>query len=147
MAHSSSNANALPEARLNVLRAVLAEVTNASKSPKPVKSDVDLLSILRKRAASSRASAAEFAGANRPDLQKKENNEVDVLDEYASEVELVGEQEMIEAITEAISRLQNEGKPANVPSTLKLLVGPEGSLSKKPVDKGSLASLVKSLLP
>ena len=130
-------------ARLSVLRAVLAEVTNASKTSNPIQTDVGLLSLLRKRAASSRAAAAEFSAANRPDLQEKENAQVKVLDEYASEVKVMSEEDVKTAIAQVSNQLKDQGTQPTLPSVMKLLVGSEGSLAGKPVDKASLATLVK----
>ena len=39
--------------RLNVLRALLADVTNSAKTSNPIKTDMQLLSLLRKRAAAA----------------------------------------------------------------------------------------------
>ena len=140
------NAHVLCLFRLGVLRGILAEVTNASKSPKPVKTDLDILAMLRKRTTSSKAALADFAAAKREDLQDKENAQLRVLDEYSSEVAVLGEDEMEAAISEATTRLKSEGKEARLPDILKLLIGPGGSLTGKPVDRGSLAELVKTSL-
>ena len=124
----------------------MADITNASKSPKPIKTDLELLSIFRKRSAASRAAAEEFAAANRQDLREKETAQVAILDEYASKVEVVGEEEMSGAIENTAMWLKGADKAVDLPSILKLLVGPEGSLAAKPVDRGSLVYLVKTFL-
>ena len=71
-------------ARLNVIRGLLAEVTNASKTSSPYTSDVHLMKLLRKRTEASKAAAHEFESAKRDDLRDKELAQVAVLEEYAA---------------------------------------------------------------
>jgi len=69
--------------RLSVLRAVLAAVVNASKTDAPIKTDVQLVVLLRKSAAKSREAAAEARMAGREDLAEKEEAQAKILEEYA----------------------------------------------------------------
>lgn len=136
----------LTPGRLNVLRAVLAETTNAAKTSNPLRTDVQMLALLRKKAASSRAAAQEFGSANREDLQSKEMAQVAVLEEYASGVETVGEEEVTEAIQSVLGKMRTEGKSVNIGSVLKELLGPEGALQGKPVEGKEVARLAKGLI-
>ena len=58
--------------RLNVLRGLLAEVTNAAKTAQPLDSDMKLLGLLRKRTSAANQAAKEFSDAGRQDLTEKE---------------------------------------------------------------------------
>src|SRR3954471_6261859 len=47
-------------ARLSVLRSLLADITNASKTSSPITNDVALLALLRKRISASQTATDEF---------------------------------------------------------------------------------------
>lgn len=131
---------------LNVLRALLAEITNASKTSSPIKTDLQLLSLLRKRAAASRTAVQEFSAANRVDLKDKEEAQVAVLEEYAGEVDTVGEEEITRVVGELIGRMRTDKKKVDLGSVLKALVGPGGGFDGKPVEKAEVAKIVKGML-
>ena len=132
--------------RLNVLRALLAETTNASKTSTPFKTDIQLLSLLRKRAAASKSAAQEFDAANRDDLRDKEVAQAAVLDEYASGVEIIGKDEITEVVAKTIGKMRTDGQITNAGSVLKALIGAGGELDGKPVDKAEVATIVKGML-
>lgn len=71
---------------LSVLRGILADVTNASKTPAPIKTDRQMIKLLQKRVKASKDAASQFAAAGRQDLTGKEESQVAVLEEYASQV-------------------------------------------------------------
>lgn len=131
---------------LNVLRALLAEITNASKTSNPIKTDIQLLSLLRKRAAASRSAAQEFSAANRADLSDSELSQVAVLEEYASGVETVGEEEIKKVVAKVIDQMRTKGHAVNAGSLLKALVGPGGEFNGKPVENAEVAKVVKRML-
>lgn len=128
--------------RLNVLRALLADVTNASKTANPITTDVQLLSVIRKRSSASRDASAQFAAAGRKDLVEKEDAQSRILDELAGEVETVGKEEMEKAIREAIEQTKAQG-PVILGQVMKALIGEGGSLAGKSVDRKELAAAVK----
>lgn len=132
--------------RLNVLRAVLAETTNASKTTSPVRTDIQLLSLIRKRIAASKSAAEEFSAANRDDLRDKEQAQVVVMEEYAAGVETVGQDEITEVVARIIGKMRTDGLIVNTGSALKALVGPGGEFEGKPVDKAEVARIVKRML-
>lgn len=132
--------------RLNVLRSLLAEVTNAAKTSSPIKSDMQLLSLLRKRAAASKAAASEFQTAGRADLREKEEAQSSVLEEYAGGVEVVGEDEIKRVVTERIQYLKSEGMKLDIGSVTKALLGPGGDFDGKPVERGDVAKEIKAVL-
>ncbi|KAI4126783.1 MAG: hypothetical protein LQ347_004833 [Umbilicaria vellea] len=132
--------------RLDVLRALLAEITNASKTSSPIKTDLQLLSLLRKRAAASRTAAREFSAANRTDLKDKEDAQVAVLEGYAGEVDTIGEEETTRVVGEVIGKMRNDEKKVDLGSVLEALVGPGGEFDGKPVEKAEVAKIVRGML-
>lgn len=132
--------------RLNVLRAVLAETTNASKTSSPIRTDMQLLSLLRKRIATSKSAAEEFSAASRDDLRDKELAQVAVMEEYASGVETVGQDEIAEVVARVIGEMRTDGQAVSMGNALKALVGPGGEFEGKPVDKAEVARIVKGML-
>ena len=86
--------------RLAVLRSLLAEITNASKTPKPVSNDAALYSLLSKHIKASQAAIEEFEAAKRQDLVEKEQGQVDILEGYLGRIEVVGEEEIREIVKE-----------------------------------------------
>ena len=131
---------------MNVLRAILAETTNASKTSTPIKTDIQLLSLLRKRIAASRSAAQEFGDAKRDDLRDKELAQVAVIEEYASGVETVGQDFIAEVVARVIGAMRTNGQILNMGTVLKALVGPGGELDGKPVDKAEVARIAKGML-
>lgn len=131
--------------RLNVLRTLLAEVSNSAKTSNPIKSDLQLLSILRKRAAAAKSAGDEAKAAGREDLMEKEQQQAAVMDEYAGSVETMGEDEIREAVKVVVDGL-GEGGAKNMGQVLKQVIGPGGSLEGKPVDRAEVARIVKQVL-
>ncbi|TVY12497.1 Altered inheritance of mitochondria protein 41, partial [Lachnellula arida] len=80
--------------RLLVLRALLSQTLNASKTSSPINTDMQMLSLLRKSSAQSRAASEEFKRNGREDLARKEEDQIRVLEEYAGGVSVVGEEEV-----------------------------------------------------
>ncbi|TKA31277.1 hypothetical protein B0A50_02122 [Salinomyces thailandicus] len=133
--------------RLNVLRSLLADVTNAAKSPTPLSTDVQLLSLLRKRAAAGKAATEEFKTAGREDLVEREESQVKVMEEYAGGVETVGGEEIRGAVVSAVEAMrQAEAKAVQMGEVMKKVLGPGGGLEGKPVERGEVARVVKEIL-
>lgn len=132
-------------ARLNVLRAILSDTTNASKSPSPIKTDIQVLALLKKRIASSKAASEEFAQANRGDLKEKQDAEIAIMDEYAGQVETFAEADIAKAVEQAYKTLKETAK-INVGTMLKELFRPGGTLDGKAVEKSQVAKMVQDML-
>lgn len=137
--------------RLSVLRALLADITNASKTTSPVSTDLHLLALLRKRIAASRSAADEFKAANRPDLAEKEEAQIKVLEEYAGTVSeaaggAISEADIRDAVSKVVEAVKGEGAKADVGTVLKRVLGEGGSLAGKLVERGEVAKIVKELL-
>jgi uncharacterized protein YqeY len=131
------------QARLSVLRSVLADITNLSKTSSPVKDDLALLSLLRKRIGSAKGAVEEFSKANRADLVDKEQKQVDILEEYASGVKTVDVEEVRIAVKSAIQSLKAEGGKLVLPEVLKNAIA---ALEGQPVQKSEVVRLVKEEL-
>lgn len=134
--------------RLNVLRAMITEYNNAAKTSSPIKTDLQLLSVLKKRKAASEAAAAEAKQANRQDLEEKQMQEIKVMDEYAGDVKLLPEDQVREAVQQAVDAMKSatpsvDLKPGLV---LKDLFKPGGALEGKPVDKSQAARVVSEIV-
>lgn len=127
--------------RLDVLRGIISEVTNAAKSSKPIHTDGQMINIIRKRMKSSASAAAEFSNAKRDDLQEKERKQIAVLEEYLPSHH-VDEEEVTSAIQRVIGELRTERKDATQGMIMKALVGPGGILDGQNVDKKDVARLV-----
>lgn len=129
--------------RLDVLRGLISDVTNAAKTSKPVTTDVQMLQIVRKRVKSSEAAVEEFQNAKREDLKDREVAQIAVLEAYISESGSMGEDEIAKAIQDVIGRMRSEEKTVNQGSVMKSMVGPGGTLAESTVDKQVVAKLVK----
>ena len=105
-----------------------------------------MLSLLRKRAAASKAASEEFSAANRDDLREKEDAQIAVLEEYASGVDTVGQEEITEAVTRIIGQMRTDGHTVNAGTVLKAMFAPGGELDGKPVEKAEVARIAKGML-
>jgi uncharacterized protein YqeY len=130
-------------ARLSVLRSVLADITNQSKTPTPIKDDLNLLSLLRKRIGAAKGAVEEFKKADRTDLVEKEQKQVDILEEYASGVKTVDTEEVRTAVKSIVEKLKGEGGKVVLPEVLK---GAMAALEGKPVQKSEVVRIVKEEL-
>lgn len=128
---------------MNVLRAVISEANNASHTSSPIQTDLQLLALIRKRIALAKDAGQQFLEANRPDLKEKEDAQIAVLEEYASQVQTMSTEEIQSAVSQAISQLQGEGKKTDVGSVLKTLFAPGGILDGKPAERAEVARIVK----
>lgn len=129
---------------MNVLRAIISETNQQASGPNPIKTDLQVLAMLKKKKAASQNAAKEAEDANRPDLKEKQGKEISILDEYAGTVQLVSVEELKAAVTATIEKLGEAGK--NQGKIMKELLQPGGALDGKPVDKTQLAGVVKESL-
>jgi len=134
------------KARLSVLRSVLADITNQSKTPSPIRDDLALLSLLRKRIGAAQGAVEEFKKADREDLVEKEQAQVDILKEYASGVKTIDVEEVRRAVKSVIGSLRGEGKKVNLGEVLKAALGPGSVLEGRPVQKSEVVRVIKDEL-
>lgn len=133
--------------RLNVLRSLISDVNNSTKTSNPIKTDMQLVSLLRKRAAAAKDAGDEFKAAGRDDLVEKEEAQATVLEEYAGSVETMSANDIKDAVNKVIEEAKAvaQGK-INMGDVLKKLMGAGGSLEDKPVDRSEVARAVKQAL-
>jgi len=134
--------------RLAVLRSLLTQTINASKTSSPVTTDLQMLALLRKSAAASRMALDEFRSAGRSDLADKEDRQLQVMEEYAGAVETVGEEEIRSAVARVIDKMKaDQADQARLPmgEVLKRVFAPE-VLGDKPVERGEVVKIVKDIL-
>lgn len=131
--------------RLSVLRSLLTQTLNASKTSSPINTDIQMLALIRKSANASRAAQEEFKGAGRIDLAEKEENQVKIMEEYAGGVEVVGEEEIRETVRRTVETMRAEGAKMQMGEVLKKIFSP-AVLGDKPVERGDVAKIVKQIL-
>ncbi|KAM3067422.1 hypothetical protein ACMFMG_011571 [Clarireedia jacksonii] len=131
--------------RLSVLRSLLSQTLNASKTSSPINTDMQMLALIRKSANAGRAASEEFRGQGREDLAEKEEMQVKIMEEYASGVETMGEEEIRSTIKTLVDSMKAEGAKMQMGDVLKRLFAPE-VLGEKNVDKGEVAKLVKQVM-
>ncbi|KAL2134786.1 hypothetical protein VTI74DRAFT_10860 [Chaetomium olivicolor] len=132
--------------RLSVLRAVLAATLNASKTDKPIKTDAQLVSLLRKSAGKAAEAAAEARAAGREDLAEKEEAQQKILEEYASSAggREVGAEELRQLAASRKAALLAEGVAENALAgqMMKRFFMPGGELDGATIDKKEAAKII-----
>ncbi|KAH6607201.1 hypothetical protein Trco_003514 [Trichoderma cornu-damae] len=130
--------------RLSVLRSIMSADLNASKTSSPIRTDVQLVALIRKLQKSAHDAVADARAAGRDDLVQKESRQISVLDEYiaGSGVQTLGDAEMRALINEAVEAARGAGAAG------KSLMGDvmkrvNVALEGKDVDRKSVAALVK----
>jgi uncharacterized protein YqeY len=131
--------------RLSVLRGILSQTLNASKTSNPINTDMQMLALLRKSANAGRAAQEEFKGAGRMDLVEKEENQIKIIEEYAGGVEVVGEEEIRDTVRRTVEAMKAEGAKVGMGDVLKKVFSPE-VLGEKMVEKRDVAKIVKQIL-
>ncbi|KAF2188725.1 GatB/YqeY domain-containing protein [Zopfia rhizophila CBS 207.26] len=129
--------------RLAVLRSMLAEITNASKTPRPITTDAHLMSLLLKQIAASQKAVAEFESVKRDDLVEKEKGQIAVLGEYVDGIPRVGKQEIEEMVGRVVEEVRVKGG--------KLQLGPVmgkmmGEIQGRPVDTEEAKKIVEKAI-
>ncbi|KAF4973849.1 hypothetical protein FZEAL_9195 [Fusarium zealandicum] len=132
--------------RLSVLRSILSANLNASKTSTPIKTDVQLVALIRKIQKGASDASAEAKAAGRDDLVQKEEEQIKVLNEYAanSGVQSLGEAELKALVQDAVEASKAAGVQAKaiLGDVMKRLAG---ALEGKDVDRKELAKMVKEL--
>ena len=132
--------------RLAVIRGLLNEVTNANKTSSPITSDLQLLSVVRKRITASRTAKDEAAAAGRQDLVDKEESQIKLLDEYAGAVETWSDDKISQVVQAAVEKMKSAGDKLAMGEVIKKLLAPGGELEGKPVEKSKVSIAVKKAL-
>lgn len=122
--------------RLDVLRTLTAEITNASKTAKPISTDTNLLSLLKKQIQACQESIEAFKSASREDLVGKENAQLEVLEGYVDEIPKLSEEDVGEMVEEVVKELREAGKvkESEKPEFGMLMGGVQKKIAGRPVD-------------
>ncbi|KAF4307655.1 aspartyl glutamyl-tRNA amidotransferase subunit b-related protein [Botryosphaeria dothidea] len=136
-------------AKLAVVRSILNDITNASKTAKPISDDVQLRALLLKKINQSKDAAQQFRDARREDLAEKEDSSATVMKTYVGEIEdsmggLVAVEELQRVVKETVDSWQ-DGKLV-MGKVMEKITGPGGALDGRMVEKGDLAKAVKEAL-
>ncbi|RAL07212.1 uncharacterized protein BO97DRAFT_409165 [Aspergillus homomorphus CBS 101889] len=132
--------------RLNVVRALISETNNAAKTSSPIQTDIQLLSLIRKRIAASKEAIEEFKTENRPELQELEEKQVTVLEEYGAQVETMSVDDIKQIVSQEVSNMKAGGKKVEVGFVLKTLFAPGGALDGKPAERAEVARIAKEAI-
>ncbi|ORY82615.1 Yqey-like protein-domain-containing protein [Protomyces lactucae-debilis] len=125
--------------RLNVCKDILAQVVNASKTNKPVETDVQVINLLRSSAAKRREAAAAYRQHGRAELAEVEELEAGLLDSFLPK-------QMDEGVLQAqvvalVSRMQ--ATPKEMGKVLKALAE---EVDESAAPKAMQARIVKQVL-
>jgi uncharacterized protein YqeY len=134
--------------RLTVLRAILADITNSSKTSTPITDDVRLLALLKKRVAATRQSLEQFYEADRKDLVAGEEEQLRILEEYTGTIKTMGDEEIHSELVTLVARLCKEkgGEDLTTAEVMKKSSAPGGPFEGKTVSKGDIARVAKQIL-
>lgn len=132
--------------KLSVLRTLLSQTLNASKTNSPIVTDMHMLALIRKNSAAAKTAAEEFKAAKRDDLAEKELAQLKVYDEYTAGVEVVGEEEVRRAVMKVIEDINASGEKLAAGQVMKKVLAPEAGFEGKNLDKALVAKVVKELI-
>lgn len=125
---------------------MISETNNAAKTASPIQTDIQLLTLIRKRATAAKEAAEQFATAERSDLKEKEDAQVTILEEYASQVKTLSVEEVNDIIAQQIQKLEETGSKVSLGELVKALFAKAGPLDGKPADRKEVVDLVKKTL-
>ena len=131
--------------RLNVIKGLLATITNAEKMNKPMDSEEKIRRHMLKLAEIQKTTAQQFEAANRNDLRDKELTQVAILESYAAEVKVVPEGQLKDAILEAVEMTKSEGQTISVGAIFQALRKPDGPLRGETFDFAQAMGILKDL--
>lgn len=126
---------------LNVIRALQAEIINASKTAKPIENDGTFYALVQKKIKEANATIEECTAAKREDLVEKEQAHLDVLKKYAEDIPKVPEAELNSIIDQAVAGFE-EAKRAYGPIMGKVM----GAIKGRPHDIEYVQKKVEELV-
>jgi uncharacterized protein YqeY len=129
--------------RLSVLRTILADITNASKTSTPITDDLSLLSLLKKKIAQGQTAIEEFYQADRKDLVRKEEEQLEVLRDYVGNVSVMSREEVKEVVLATIEEIKTSGKKVALGEVMKAVTGPGGKLEGRMVEKSTVVGVIR----
>lgn len=131
--------------RSTVLKGLLTQVLNASKTERPIHTEIQVLGVLNRTIKESKKATQEFSAAGREDLVEKENAQINVLEEYAGLIKVKDENEIETWVQGVIHKMTQDGTKVTVGEVLKTLFNSE-ALEEKPAEKGKVVKKVTQIL-
>ncbi|KAK7539664.1 Yqey-like protein-domain-containing protein [Phyllosticta citribraziliensis] len=133
--------------RLSVVRAVLADITNASHSQNPVESDDKLRALLLKKIHVSSDAVSQFREAKRQDLVDKEQGSIDVMHDYVKEIEEANGYLSPAEIEEILkNQIASMDEPKNFGAVMKIMKGPQSPVKNKLYSTEDMVESIKKLM-
>ncbi|KAI1005759.1 hypothetical protein K3495_g2457 [Podosphaera aphanis] len=131
--------------RLAVLKNILTRTTNASKTEKPIKTDMHMLELLHKSIKEGDKAMKQFKANGRQDLVDNEQMQIKILKEYSAMVKQMSEEELRDTVEGVIDLISKKGQPPKMGPVLKIVFSPK-YLADKPVRKEDIVAQVKKSL-
>ena len=138
--------------RLAVLRALLADITNASKTSTPVASDATFYLLLQKQIKASHAAVGEFQAAKRDDLVDKEKVQLAVLKEYRDRIHVLAPAAMASLVRRVVAeeKGRDEARWAAMKESARhgFLMGKTFAKvgGESPMDAGALKAVIEKVV-
>ncbi|KEY74258.1 hypothetical protein S7711_00415 [Stachybotrys chartarum IBT 7711] len=130
--------------RLSVLRTIMSANLNASKTSSPIRTDVQLVGLIRKLQKASHDSVADAEAAGRNDLVEKEQQQIKIYDEYLADsgVQALSVDELSALIQSTIEEVQAAGTEIKNlgQETMKRIVA---AVKGKDVDMKTVSKMVQ----
>jgi uncharacterized protein YqeY len=136
----------LSSGRLEVLRALISEVNNAAKSPRPIETDSNFMQLIRKRSEAVKNAREDYVHQNRNDLKEKADAEINVLEEYAALMADATAEDIQQAVSQAIEKVKADGKKLTMGRVMKAISFDEKPLQGKFVEQAEVATAVQNAL-
>ena len=131
--------------RLSVLKSLMSQTLNASKTSSPITTDLQMLAMIRRTANASRSAGKEFQEAGRQDLADKEESQVRIMEEYAESVETINEEQITESVERVVEKMKSSEVKLQMGDVLNRVLSPD-VLGDKPVERGEVARIVKRII-
>jgi len=129
--------------RLNVLRSILASVTNASHTPSPITTSSHLYNLLSKQISASQKAIEEFEQAKRKDLEEKERKQVEILEEYRNGIESLKSNDIDEILMRILDDIKAKGAGLKFGDVMKEA---QKAIAGRPHDSQYLIDKIKSVV-
>lgn len=129
--------------RLDVLRGIIADITNTSKVDSLITSDGQIFPILRRRLKLSSQAMSSSVAAGRSDITQKEKAQCAILQEYIDNAGVPKEEEIQSVVAETVQKLQNDGERLHMGSVMRALLKHGGPLWGKPLEVKEITRVVR----
>ena len=104
------------------------------------------MALLKSRIKLSKSAAAEFAAAERDDLKANEEAQISVLQGYLDGLETVSDEDIKNAVLEALETLRLEGTKIHMGAIIKLLIGDNGPFHGKHLEMPSVTRIIREIV-